>query len=104
MTSNSDSIPTPRAEGNLGGGLDDLLNSFGLVRVATRDTAEEIVAAELTKRHHEAEVISLRYGTLLLAARPIAAELLNYDRDHLHSALEAALPGVIRRLRIRVTR
>lgn len=90
--------------GNLGAALDELLGTFGVVRSETRATAEETIVAELADRGHDAEVISLRYGKLVVAAGALDAELIGYDRDNVLAVLETALPGVVNQLQIRVRR
>jgi hypothetical protein len=95
---------TPEIRGNALAGIAGFLEGMGIARTDTRDGVEDVVAAEIAARNLDARMLELRFGTLLLAASPQAAQLLKYETDRLHAALEDKLPGVVRDVRVRVER
>lgn len=95
---------TSEIRGNALDGIVGLLDGLGIVRAETRDSVEDVVAAELAARHIDAQVLELKFGTLVLSASPQAAQLLRYEADRLRATLEERMPGAVRDVKIRVRR
>jgi hypothetical protein len=74
---------------------------LGLAPVASREGVEEIVERMLFERGLDADVASIRWGTLELHCDAVTARFLRFDHDVLLSAVQAQAPEV-RELRIRV--
>ena len=90
--------------GNLAGPLGAFLQSFGVRPSRTQDGVSDRVAAELASRSLEAEIVSLRYGDLVLAATPQHAALLRWETARLLEVLGQSHPGEVAHIYIRTRR
>lgn len=58
-----------------------VLRRFSVVTPEVRSTVEERIESRLADQGIDAKVISIRWGTVVLAADPITARLLRTDHD-----------------------
>ena len=89
--------------GNAAAGLNNLLASLGVTTTKTRDSIEDSITDLLAERGLPATVVELKWGTLILSAPASIAHLLRFDRDEILAALNAAHPGVVAQLQVRVS-
>lgn len=88
--------------GALATGLDALFARFGVASSAERDVVQDAVRAELSARGYDAQVTSVRHGTLRLRTCPQTARFLRYDVAALLAAVQARAPGVVERIVVEV--
>lgn len=73
--------------------VEELLASLGIASVATFDSVDATVDAQLAKNGHKAKVLSISFGVLtLLAENPVVARQLFYEVDVIRDAVNAVLP------------
>lgn len=80
--------------------LNNLMGRFGVERADVQDAVIARASHVLAERGHNAEVISLRHGTLLVRCIPVAASLLRYDIEQVRAGIEETHPGMVTEIRL----
>lgn len=92
------------AGGNALDGVSELLASFGVQRVDTRDEVTAAFARAASARGVAADVVGLRFETLTVEASSFDAQVLSFERDAIVAELQASAPGAVKSLAVRVRR
>lgn len=69
--------------------LDEILRTFGVVPAEDFTAVEALVALCLAGKDIRAEVVSVRWGRLVLATDPVGARLVEFERSNLLDAVAA---------------